>query len=455
MPYGRDQHWPFVTPKMPGIVVRPITTEEVQQILALANKNKIPIVPFSRGVNVRGLCIPTKDNSIVVDLKRMNRILEINLDMMSATFESGVTHGDLAIAVRKKGARLCVPGAPATGSILANYLLHGVYHTNAGDGIDHVLSAEIVLPNGKLVKLGAAAFPGAGPHFRYTSGPDLIGLFSSLPGCLGICTKMTAKLYPLPEEEKWFMLGFNTIEEAIKPVPKIMWNDIPAVLWILPQFTIIKLVAKTAKEQERMRGGFPEYTIPITIEGNEKIVNAKVELTQEIIDATCKPITKPSPVPPPVNFIKEFKYPRNVLGFLRGGSYHALAYWGSLDKYPAYIKMMKENGEKAGYHRREVDLLNSPVKGFWGQACYFEAEVPYTAAREESVEKVKKFHYQTLKDLLKIGIYGWFRPFLNPMKLVMEELGEYGELWKGIMKLIDPNEIMNPGKVFPVTKELT
>lgn len=455
LPYSRDQHWPFVVPKMPGIVVRPANTEQVQEIVKIANANKIPIVPLSRGVNVRGLCIPTQDNSIIIDLKRMNNIIEINEDMMTVTFEPGVTHGDLAISVRKKGLRICVPGAPSTGSTLANYLLRGVYHTNAGDGVDHVLSAKIVLPNGNLIKLGASAFPNSGPHFRYTSGPDLLGIFSSLPGCLGICTEMTAKLYPLPEAEQWFMLGYDSIEEAIKPVPKLMWADIPAVLWVLPQYTIIKLIAKTAKEQEKMRGTFPEYTIPITIEGPERIVEAKVELAKEIISSTSKPKAKVAPVPPPINFVKEFKYPRNVLGFLRGGSYHALAFWGPLNKYPEYINMMKDNGEKAGYRREEVDLLNAPVKGFWGQGCYYEAEVPYTAASEESIKKVKTFHYATLKDLLKIGIYGWFRPFLNPMKLVMDDLGEYGVLWKDIMKLIDPNEIMNPGKVFPTEKELT
>jgi hypothetical protein len=116
---------------------------------------------------------------------------------------------------------------------------------------------------------------------------------------------------------------------------------------------------------------------------------------------------------------------------------------------------MKDNGEKAGYRREQVDLLGSPYAQWWGQAMYYEAEVPYTSARDESVEMVKKFHYATLKDLLKIGIYGWFRPFLNPMKLVMDDLGVYGKLWHDIMKLIDPNEIMNPNKVFPTEKDLT
>jgi FAD/FMN-containing dehydrogenase len=455
IPYERDQHWPFVTPLRPGMVIQPISTEEVQKILKIANANKIPVVPMSRGVNVRGLCVPEKPGSLMIDLRRMNRILEINPQMMTATIEPGVTHGQMQIAAREKGCRICIPGAPATGSLLANYMLGGVYHTNAGDGIDHVLSAEIVLPNGDLIKVGSASFPNSTPHWRYTSGPDLVGVFHSLPGTLGICTKMTIKLYPLYEHEIWFMVGYDTIEDAIAVIPQLMWAQIPSVCWVLPQFTVVKLLAKSTKDLDKLRNQFPEFTVPITIEGPKEIVEAKAKVAVDIINKGPKPRMGGKPVPPPSNFVKEFMYPRNIFGFLRQGSYHALAFHAPLSKYPEYYKMMKENGVKAGYPREQVDLLAAPVAGFWGQACYYEAEVPYSSAKPDQVEMVKKFHYETLKDLVKIGIYGWFRPFLNPMKLVVDQLGTYGKLWKDIMKLIDPNEIMNPGKVFPFRKELT
>ncbi len=453
--YERDQHWPFVIPNRPAIVIQPYSTEEVQQIMRLANKHKIPVVTMSRGVNVRGLCVPSKKGSILLDLRRMNHILEINTEMMTATVEPGVTHGQLQIAAREKGCRICIPGAPATGSILANYLLRGVYHTNAGDGIDHALSANFVLPNGELLKTGSASFPGSTPHWRYTSSPDFLGLFQSLPGTMAVCTKMTVKLYPLPEHEVWFMLGYDTIEDAISIIPPLMWAQIPAVCWVLPQYTVVKLIAKKTKELEKLRHEFPEFTVPITIEGPKAIVEAKTKVAMDIIGKIRPPKGKLQPViPPPTNFVKEFKYPRNILGFLRAGSYHALAYWGPLNKYPEYIAMMKNHGEKAGYRREQVDLLAAPVAGFWGQACYYEAEVPYSSADEDSVKMCKEFHYNTLKDLIKIGVYGWFRPFEHPMKLVMDDLGTLGTLWKDIMKLVDPNGIMNPGKVFPYDLEL-
>ena len=120
--------------------------------------------------------------------------------------------------------------------------------------------------------------------------------------------------------------------------------------------------------------------------------------------------------------------------------------------------MMKEEGVKAGYEAKNVDLLAAPVGPIhWGQGMYYEMEVPYTSADPKSVEMVKTVHYAVLEKLItkEYHIYGWFRPFLNPMKLVMDDLGVYGEIWQKVMKLIDPNEIMNPKKVFPEEKELT
>jgi len=93
--YSRDQHWNFVPAKSPACVVMPGTREEVRKILLFANKNRIPVIPWSTGINVRGLTIPVHDNSILLDLSRLNRIIEINEEMMTATVEPAVTFGML------------------------------------------------------------------------------------------------------------------------------------------------------------------------------------------------------------------------------------------------------------------------------------------------------------------------------------------------------------------------
>ena len=186
--YSRDQHWHFVPAKNPAYVVRPGTKEEVRSVLMLANKHKIPVIPYSTGINVRGLTIPVHDGSILLDLSRMNRILEINPEMKTATVEPGVTFGMLLEQTRKHKLRPAFPDAPLTVSVLANYYLRGIYQTSATDGHDHTISYEMILPNGEILKTGSRALSEM-PYFRYGVGPDFAGMFCAHPGTCGVVTE--------------------------------------------------------------------------------------------------------------------------------------------------------------------------------------------------------------------------------------------------------------------------
>ncbi|HID20333.1 MAG TPA: FAD-binding oxidoreductase, partial [Methanophagales archaeon] len=194
--YSRDQHWHFVPAKNPACVVRPGTKAEVRSVLILANTHKIPVIPYSTGINVRGLTIPVHDGSILLDLSRMNRILEINPEMKTATIEPGVTFGMLLEQTRKYKLRPAFPDAPLTVSVLANYYLRGIYQTAAADGHDHTISYELILPNGETLKTGSRALSEM-PYFRYGVGPDFAGMFCAHPGTCGVVTELTAKLYRL------------------------------------------------------------------------------------------------------------------------------------------------------------------------------------------------------------------------------------------------------------------
>ncbi len=192
--YSRDQNYMFNEPMQPGYVVRAQTKEDIKGILKVANDNKIPIIPLGQGVNIRGLCIPTTPGSILLDLRAMTKIKEINTDMMTVTIEPGVSVSQLTAACRRKGVRPAIPGAPATCSAFANFMLRGVYHSNPEDGMDHVLSLEVELPTGQTIRTGSSAIATSyGPYCRYF-GPDLTGLFMGVPGAFGVITEMTVKL---------------------------------------------------------------------------------------------------------------------------------------------------------------------------------------------------------------------------------------------------------------------
>ena len=118
--YGSDSSYvPF---RKPGWVVLPETTKDVAETLKLANQHKIPVTAFGRGVNIAGYGIPSVDG-IVMDLRRMDKIIEINTDSGYAVIEPGVTFDQFAIALAKKGYRCPMPTGPGGGSAIGTYLM--------------------------------------------------------------------------------------------------------------------------------------------------------------------------------------------------------------------------------------------------------------------------------------------------------------------------------------------
>ena len=453
--YSRDQHWPIVSPHMPDYVVRPKTTEEVQKILRIANRYRIPVVPMSSGINVRGLCVPTH-GGIVLELKRMDRIIEINEEMMTATVEPGVTVAKLSVEAAKKGLRPSIPGAPATVCVLSNFMLRGVYHQIASDGIDQVLSMEVVLPNGEILYTGSAAFPNVGPYFRYF-GPDLTGLFQGQPGTMGVVTKMTVKLYKLPEVSEILINNFNDLDRAIEFTRTIVEEEIAAIHIILHwiDLLITQGMIRSKEDVQKLEKIIPHWFTLTVFEGKKE----KVEYCKKVAERILKqyppvveipgfPIGTIEPVSPDMG-LHEFRYPRNIANWFTFGGYWALACWGPLNKLSAYYNEGLKIWKKYGFDPEAMPLVAYPVFPFKGQNCYIEFSAFSDSTDPEIADNLRAYYKELAEKLLNIGIYAWFRPYLDVIQFTMPKLkGKYVDLWRELKKLLDPNNIMNPGKLF-------
>ena len=187
-------------PRPVDFVVMPISVEEIQKIVKLANREKIPLIPMGGGLTLSGLVIPIK-GGIVIDLKRMDQILEINEVSRYALIEPGVTTGKLISYLNDSYPDLqpAIPDAPPSATVVGNALIHGSGYLSQkyGNHGDMINGIEVVLPKGEICKLGSCSIS----DYWFSRGPipDLVGLFISSFGTMGIITKLSYKLYPKPK----------------------------------------------------------------------------------------------------------------------------------------------------------------------------------------------------------------------------------------------------------------
>jgi 4-cresol dehydrogenase (hydroxylating) len=203
--------------------VAPDSTGQVQAIVRVANQYGVPLWPVSCGKNHGyGGAAPRMAGTVVLDLNRMNRVLELDEDSGYALVEPGVSYFDLYEQIQQKGLKLWldVPD-PGWGSVLGNALERGVGYTPYGDHWMMQCGLEVVLPDGELVRTGMGAMPGNNTWqlFKYGFGPYLDGLFSQ--SNFGIVTKMGIWLMPEPPGYRPYMISFQR-EEDIEQVIEVL-----------------------------------------------------------------------------------------------------------------------------------------------------------------------------------------------------------------------------------------
>ncbi|OFV91416.1 MAG: p-cresol methylhydroxylase [Acidobacteria bacterium RIFCSPLOWO2_02_FULL_64_15] len=217
--------WGEPEERLASAAVAPDTVEQVQRIVRTANTYKIPLYPIATGRDLGyGGSAPVLSGSVVLDLKRMNRVVEVDETRHFAIVEPGVAYFDLYRYIQERKLKVWIDCPdPGWGSVIGNALDHGVGYTY-GAYRDHFAAhcgMEVVLPSGDLVRTGMGAMPNASTwgEYRYGFGPYVDGLFSQ--GNFGIVTKMGFHLFPPPEA---YFAGTVTVprREDIGPLIEVM-----------------------------------------------------------------------------------------------------------------------------------------------------------------------------------------------------------------------------------------
>jgi glycolate oxidase len=214
-PYGSDYTEDLFFP--PVAVCFPKSTLEVSQILTLCNSMGVPVYTRGAGTGLSGACLPVKDG-LVLSTKKLNRIIDIDTQNLTATIESGVINAHLKMAVEELG--LYYPPDPASqGSCsIGGNLAHGAGGPRAvkyGITRDYVLNLEVVLPTGEIIWTGANTL-------KNSTGFSLTHLMIGSEGMLGVITKAVLKLIPKPTQELLLVATFENLEDCAKAVNAVL-----------------------------------------------------------------------------------------------------------------------------------------------------------------------------------------------------------------------------------------
>ncbi|MGH7991445.1 MAG: FAD-binding oxidoreductase, partial [Limisphaerales bacterium] len=259
----------------PDAVALPRSAKSVSKILRFANENKIPVTARGGGYGYVGGCVPIH-GGIVLSLKRMNRIKEINAKDFVAVVQPAVITEKFQQAVERKN--LFYPPDPAS---RANNFIGGNIATNAGGprclkyGVtrDYVLGLEVVLADGTIVRVG-------GRTHKNKTGFDLTRLFVGSEGLLGIVTEATLKLIPLPPFRATLAVGFSSMKNAIGALQSILAAGfLPSALELADEFTL----AAAAKYTGSKRLGICKAHLIVEIDGQKKSVRGELTEIEKII----------------------------------------------------------------------------------------------------------------------------------------------------------------------------
>jgi D-lactate dehydrogenase (cytochrome) len=209
--HGESSH----TPALPDLVCFPQSTAEVSRIVAVSARYNLPVIPFGAGTSLEGH-VQAVRGGLCLDMRQMNRVVRVSVDDMDATVEAGISRLQLAKVLENTGLTFFIdPGADATIGGMASTRASGTTAVRYGTMRENVLGLTVVLADGRVITTGTRAR-------KSSAGYDLTRLFVGAEGTLGVITKVTLRLHGLPEAVGVATCAFASIDGAVKTVIEII-----------------------------------------------------------------------------------------------------------------------------------------------------------------------------------------------------------------------------------------
>ncbi len=425
--------------RMPDVVVKPASAMEISSILKLANQKKIPVTPRGAGSGLSGGAVPAS-GGILLSTERLNRIIEVDKENLVAVLEPGVITSEFNNKVQKEG--LFFAGYPMS---LEMCYIGGNVAENAGGGRAikygvtgrYILGLEVVMPTGEICNFG-------GKRVKDVTGYNMVQLMVGSEGTLGVFTKIYVKLLPLPKAKIDMMVLFKDIQSAIDVVPLIMntLRIVPAGIEFMDKLTLDTVCVFLGEKKRHRDAG---AVLIIEVDGNDADL-----VRQECLD------------------IGEFCLDHDALdAFVAEGPSDQESIWKVRRHAAEAFKAISpdQSLEDIVVPVSEISKLLHRIDGLsykynvlipcYGHAGDGNLHVTVIKHPDDSIAKWKQILPNVLTELYRAsrelggtisgehGIGHKRKQFL-PLVLSRDEI----EAMKRIKRVLDPNNILNPGKIF-------
>jgi len=418
----------------PDVVVLPTNTAQISAILKLANKNGIPVTPRGSGTNISGGSIPVR-GGIVLCTTKMNRILEINNANLTATVEPGVVLHDFNMKLASEN--LFYPPDPQS---FLTCTIGGTVAENSGGPLcikygvtkQYVLGLEVVLPDGYIMNIG-------GSTVKNRTGYDLVPLFTGSEGTLGIITKITLRLIPKPAARKTIFAIFDNMSVAGTVVSKILASGIvPAKIEFVDNFVIRRI-------EEKMQIGLPvdaNTMLLIDADGSLAAVESEADQILALLKEGGARIARLAKDENEANTYWKARSAGFAAIYSAARTVIAEDVTVPRDRLSEFIDKLDEISKKSGF---AIVLIGHAGDGNIHPSVFTNSQ------EKEDLDRLQDTLTAIFEAALELGgtLSGEHGIGLEKKRLLSRALDPRAiDIMRNIKGILDPNNIMNPDKIW-------
>jgi FAD/FMN-containing dehydrogenase len=459
--YSRDCS--LVSVQKPLLAVFPENKDELISLVKLANEAKMPLVPVSSGPpRFNGDTLPA-EGGVIVDFRKMKRIIKIDPVNRVVIAEPGVTYAELVPEARKQGLKLNIPFLPrANKSVVASRLEREpvLIPKYQYDYIDPLLTLELVYGTGDLFRTGSASGPGDLDHLKSDKvnpwgpgGVDYFRFISGAQGTMGLVTWASIKAEVQPSMQHFYFIPTGSAGQCMAAANELLRKRVLDECLALNNINLATVLADLWPEDYReLAQSLPEWTLIVSISGYQRRPEERVNIQEKMLFNICEQMNVT-----PQSKLRGAGGRESRIQQLLTGAWQKEPYWklcrtgagcsifflSPLSRAGELFDLARAALSRNGYQNDIGCYLQPMVQG---RGCHCELDLPYNGSDPGEIITMKKIFQAVSETLFKNGAF-FSRPYGPWSDLVYSHDKEGTAMLKKIKGLFDPNNILNPGKL--------